>query len=36
MIQYKLQSILKMVYSDQRYNLYIDDETQQKVLNTYL
>ena len=36
MIQYKLQSILQMVYSDERYNPYIDDETQQKVLNTYL
>ena len=36
MIQYKLQSILQMVYSDERYNPYIDDETQQKVLDTYL
>ena len=36
MIQYKLQSILQMVYSDERYNPYIDDEIQQKVLNTYL
>ena len=36
MIQYKLQSRLQMVYSDERYNPYIDDELQQKVLDTYL
>lgn len=36
MIQYKLQSKLQMVYSDERYNPYIDNETKQKVLNTYL
>jgi|TARA_R110000782_G_scaffold153248_1_gene245743 hypothetical protein len=36
MIQYKLQSRLQMVYSDERYNPYVDDEIQQKVLDTYL
>ena len=36
MIQHKLQSKLQMIYSDERYNPYIDDETQQKVLDTYL
>jgi hypothetical protein len=36
MIQYKLQSKLQMIYSDKRYNPYIDDEIQQKVLDTYL
>ena len=36
MIQHKLQSKLQMVYSDERYNPYVDDETQQKVLDTYL
>jgi len=36
MIQYKLQSRLQMVYSDERYNPYVDDEVQQKVLDTYL
>jgi hypothetical protein len=25
-----------MIYSDKRYNPYIDDEIQQKVLDTYL
>ena len=36
MIQYKLQSILQMIYSDSRYNPYIDKEVEQKVLSTYL
>ena len=34
--QYFLHSILKMVYSDVRYNPYIDEEIKNKVLNTYL
>ena len=36
MIQHKLQYRLQMVYSDERYNPYVDDEIQQKVLDTYL
>jgi len=36
MIQHKLQSILQMMYFDQRYNPYIEKEVEQKVLNTYL
>lgn len=36
MIQYRLGSILNMVYSDERYNPYIDKEIEYKVLNQYL
>lgn len=36
MIQYRLYSVLKMVYSDERYTPYIDAETEERVLNTYL
>jgi len=36
MIQYKLQSILQMIYFDQRYNPYIEKVVEQKALNTYL
>lgn len=36
MIQYRLGSILSMVYSDERYNSYIDKQTENKVLNQYL
>ena len=36
MIQYKLHSILNMIYSDQRYNKYIDKEVEIRVLNRYL
>ena len=36
MIQHKLQSILEMIYFDQRYNPYIEKEVEQKVLNTCL
>jgi|LakMenEpi03Aug12_release.lakeMendotaPanAssembly.Ray.scaffolds.fasta_scaffold263307_2 hypothetical protein len=36
MIQYRLHSVLKMVYSDDRYTPYIDAETEERVLNLYL
>ena len=36
MIQYKLHSIQQMIYSDTRYNPYIEDVTTQNILNTYL
>jgi hypothetical protein len=36
MIQYRLQSVLKTIYSDTRYSNYIDNETQINVLNSYL
>lgn len=36
MIQYRLMAILNMVYSDERYNPYIDKEVEEKVLNEYL
>ena len=36
MIQYRLKDALSMVYSDTRYNSYIDAEVEQKVLNQYL
>ena len=36
MIQYRLKDALSMVYSDMRYNSYIDAEVEQKVLNQYL
>jgi hypothetical protein len=36
MIQYRLASILSMVYSDQRYDPYIDKEVEIKVLNEYM
>jgi hypothetical protein len=35
-IQHRLQSILHMLYSDDRYNPYIDEEMQTKVLNKYV
>jgi hypothetical protein len=35
-IQYSLYSVLNMIYSDARYNPYIDEEVKDKVLNTYL
>ena len=36
LIQYRLYSILQMVYSDERYNPYIDSELEEKVLEFYL
>jgi hypothetical protein len=36
MIQHRLVSILNMVYSDSRYNPYIDKEVEIKVLNEYI
>jgi len=36
MIQYRLKDILSMVYSDDRYNSYIDSDVEVKVLNTHL
>jgi hypothetical protein len=35
-IQYSLYSVLNMIYSDARYNPYIDEEVKDKALNTYL
>jgi len=36
LIRYRLQSILKMVYFDERYNPYIDQEVENFILNKYL
>ena len=36
MIQYRLKNVLSMMYSDGRYNAYLDSEVEQKVLNQYL
>lgn len=36
MIQYRLHSIQQMVYSDTRYNPYIEDVVFQKIFNTHL
>jgi hypothetical protein len=36
MIQYRLHSIQQMVYSDTRYNPYIEDGVIQKIFNTHL
>jgi hypothetical protein len=36
MIQYRLKNALSMMYSDARYNAYLDSEVEQKVLNQYL
>lgn len=36
MIQYRLHAVLKMMYSDNRYSPYIDEQTQKNVLNYYL
>jgi hypothetical protein len=36
MIQYRLKNVLSMMYSDVRYNAYLDSEVEQKVLNQYL
>lgn len=36
MIQYRLKNVLSMIYSDVRYNAYLDSEVEQKVLNQYL
>tara|TARA_R110001592_G_scaffold71981_3_gene219687 strand:- start:5346 stop:6494 length:1149 start_codon:yes stop_codon:yes gene_type:complete len=36
MIQHKLHSIQQMIYSDTRYNPYIEKEVTQKIFNTYL
>jgi len=36
MIQYRLKSVLEMIYNSQYYNPYIDEELQNKVLEHYL
>ena len=36
MIQHRLHSIQQMIYSDTRYNSYIEDEVIQKIFNTHL
>jgi hypothetical protein len=36
MIQYRLQAVLQMIYSDTRYNSYIEPEVKDRVLNQYL
>jgi hypothetical protein len=36
MIQYRLQAVLQMIYSDVRYNDYIEPEVKDRVLNQYL
>jgi len=36
MIQYRLKDVLSMMYSDVRYNAYLDPEVEEKVLNQYL
>ena len=36
MIQYRLHSILQMIYSDERYNPYIEKDLEIRVLNEYL
>ena len=36
MIQYRLQAVLQMVYSDIRYNSFVEDEVKDRVLNQYL
>lgn len=36
MIQYRLHSILQMIYSDERYNPYIEKDLETRVLNEYL
>jgi len=36
MIQYRLQGVLSMIYSDERYNPYIDKEVETKVISKYL
>lgn len=36
MIQYRLHAVLQMMYSDPRYNPYIEESVEQNVLNTYL
>jgi hypothetical protein len=36
MIQYRLYSILQMIYSDERYNPYIDQQVEDMVMNQYL
>jgi hypothetical protein len=36
MIQYKLKAVLEMVYTNSKYNPYIDSEVETKVLNKYL
>ena len=35
-IQYRLKSVLEMMYSDDRYSPHIDEETQVNVLNYHL
>jgi hypothetical protein len=35
-IQYRLLKVLNMIYSDERYNPYIDAEVQERVLQQYL
>ena len=36
MIQYRLKSVLEMVYTSPNFNSYIDKELEEKILNEYL
>lgn len=36
MIQYRLKAVLEQIYSDFRYNPYVESEVEQKILNIYL
>ena len=36
MLQYHLKSVLEMVYTNPKYNSYIDKEVEDKIINTYL
>lgn len=36
MIQYRLRAVLEQIYSDFRYNPYIESEVEEKILNIYL
>ena len=36
MLQYRLKSILEMIYTNPKYDLYIDKEVEDKIINIYL
>jgi hypothetical protein len=36
MLQYRLKSVLEMIYTNEHYNPYIDKELEVKILNKYL
>ena len=36
MIQYELKSILEMIYTDSKYDIYIENELENKILSKYL